>query len=58
MSTADYDIHLDRGRFDSLFLGEDETGHPFSEDLDDLEKVLAEELGEPKPRRKRKVRRT
>lgn len=54
MSIPDYDIHLDRGKFNSLFENDDESGFPFEEDMEEIERAIAEELGEPKPRRKRK----
>jgi hypothetical protein len=54
MSTPDYDIHLDRGKFDALWDSDGMSGVPFEEDLEDIERAIAEELGEPKRRRKRK----
>jgi hypothetical protein len=54
MSTPDYDIHLDRRQFDSLWESGCESGIPFEEDLEDIERAIAEELGEPKRRKKRK----
>ena len=54
MSIPDYDIHLDRGQFNSLFENDDESGFPFGEDMEEIERAIAEELGAPKPRRKRK----
>lgn len=54
MSIPDYDIHLDRGQFNSLFDDDGESGFPYGEDLDDIERAIAEELGSPKPRKKRK----
>jgi hypothetical protein len=54
MSIPDYDIHLDRGQFNSLFEMDDESGFPFEEDMEEIERAIAEELGAPKPRRKRK----
>ena len=54
MSTPDYDIHLDRGRFDALWDSDMESGVPFEEDLDDIERAIEEELG---PTRRRKKRR-
>lgn len=56
MTTADYEIHLDRGSFDSLWEG-DESAAPFYEDLDDIDKAIEETLGKPRPRRKPKARR-
>ena len=53
MSTPDYDIHLDRRQFDSLWGATDESGVPFEEDLEDIERAIEEELGAPKRRKKR-----
>ena len=53
MSTPDYDIHLDRRRFDSLWDEDGESGVPFEEDLEDIERAIEEELGAPKRRKKR-----
>lgn len=53
MSTSDYDIHLDRMQYDSLWDG-DETDSPFHEDLEEIERAIAETLGTPKRRRKPK----
>lgn len=52
MPTPDYAIHMDRDKFDSLW--DEESGFPFEEDLEDIERAIAEELGEPKRRKKRK----
>jgi hypothetical protein len=54
MSNPDYDIHLDRDQFNSLFDDDGESGFPYGEDLDDIERAIAEELGPSKPRKKRK----
>lgn len=53
MSLPDYDIHLDRNKFDLLW-NDDESGFPFQEDMEDIERAIAEELGEPKRRKKQK----
>lgn len=55
MTTSDYEIHLDRNQFDSLWQDEAE-GFPFGEDLSDIDKVIEEELGTPAKRRRRKPR--
>jgi len=52
MSSTDYAIYLDKGKFDSLF--DDDLDSPFHEDMEELERLLVEELGEPKKRKKRK----
>jgi hypothetical protein len=54
MSSPDYDIHLDRVQFNSLLEDDGESGFPYGEDLDDIERAITEELGTPKPRKKRK----
>lgn len=54
MSTSDYDIHLDRSQYDALWNG-DETDSPFHEDLEDIERAIAETLGQPKRKRRKKV---
>lgn len=55
MTTIDYEIHLDRDQFDSLWHDEAEV-FPFGEDLGDIDKVIEEELGTPAKRRRRKPR--
>lgn len=56
MSSPDYDIHLDRNKFDSLFDSDEGEMFPFGEDIDDIDRVIEEELGTPR-KRKRKPRR-
>lgn len=54
MSTSDYEIHLGRERYDSLWgQGDDESGLPFGEDNEDIDKLIAEELGRTRPRRRK-----
>lgn len=54
MTTPDYEIHIGRERFDSLWSTEESEGFPFPEDMDDIDRAIAEELGEPKRRKKRR----
>ena len=54
MSTPDYDIHLDRDRFDRMYgLEEAEEAFPFGEDMEEIERTLQEELGAPRKRRRK-----
>ncbi|MEQ6333005.1 hypothetical protein [Sphingobium sp. MK2] len=51
----DYEIHLDCDQLSSLFNPEEESERlPFWEDPEELEKMINEEVGRPR-RRRRKV---
>lgn len=52
MSASDYEIHLDRDRFNALW-GSDESeseAFPFGEDTSALDRIIEEELGPPRRR--------
>jgi hypothetical protein len=54
MASPDYEIHLDPDRYERLLdQGDGESeGFPFGEDLDDIDRAIAEELGSTRPRRR------
>lgn len=54
MSSPDYELHLDRDKFKTLFDDDNDYGHPFEEDLDDIELAITEELGASRKRKKEK----
>ena len=47
----DYEIHLDRDRFNSLWEDDSESeAHPFGEDENEIARMIEEELGPPRRR--------
>ena len=54
MSSPDYELHLDRDKFKTLFDDDNEYGCPFEEDLEDIELAITEELGVARKRKKAK----
>jgi hypothetical protein len=58
MSSPDFEIHISSDRFNSLFDTDDEIEHfPFGEDIDELDRIIEEEIGPSKRRRSRGSRR-
>jgi hypothetical protein len=58
MSASDYEIHLDRDRYSALW-GDDDSepeAFAFGEDESALERIIEEELGPPRRRRRGLVR--
>jgi hypothetical protein len=56
MSSPDYELHISSDRFNSLWdADEDAEAFPFSEDTDEIDRIIEEEIGTKpgKPRRKR-----
>ena len=57
MSTSDYHIHIDRDQYDNLWLLDEESeAFPFAEDMEDIDRMIEEEIGTPKRRRRSKKR--
>ena len=53
----DYEIHLNFEQISGLFDPDEESeGHPFYEDPDEIDRIISEEIGKPRGRRKRKQR--
>lgn len=57
MSLPDYEIHLNRNRVDSLWGSREDDAEqfPFGEDMDLIDKMIEEEIGTPRRKRKRKL---
>lgn len=56
MSLPDYELHLDRNRFNSLW-DDDESSvenFPFGEDMSIIDKIIEEEIGPSRRRRRKK----
>lgn len=57
MSLVDYEIHLTGSQYSSLWDEDEESSlPPFSEDLDEIDRIIEEEIGKTKRPRKRKNR--
>lgn len=57
MSVQDYELHISEDRFNSLWdRDEDVESFPFSEDMDELDRIIEEEIGPSKSRRRRSKR--
>lgn len=56
MSTSDYEIHIDRDQYNSLWLDEESEAFPFAEDMDDIDRMIEEEIGAPRRKRRPKKR--
>lgn len=58
MSTPDYEVHLDRHRFNRLWDRDDADSEtfPFGEDLGEIDKIIEEEIGPPRRRGRGKAR--
>lgn len=58
MSTSDYEVHMDRDSFNSLWRGDDTESEvfPFGEDMGEIDRIVEEELGSPRRRRARRNR--
>ena len=58
MSSPDFEIHISNDRFNSLFDDADEVeAFPFSEDMEELDRIIEEEMGPTKRRSRRGGRR-
>lgn len=56
MTTSDYEIHINRESFDSLWDKEDESeAFPFGEDMDLINKIINEEIGPTRRSKRKKV---
>lgn len=58
MSSPDYELHIPNDRFNSLWDSEEDCeAFPFSEDTEELDRIIEEEIGSsPRRRRRRKAR--
>lgn len=57
MSPSDYEFHLSSEQFSHIFDtedGSDAERHPFSEDMDEIDRIIEEEIGKPRRGRRRK----
>lgn len=58
MSSPDYEIHISNDRFNSLWDADEEIeAFPFSEDIDEIDRIIEEEIGPSKRRKARGGRR-
>lgn len=54
MNTPDFEVHIPRRQYDTMWEREQESDDlPFGEDVDDIDKMIADELGAPKRRRRK-----
>lgn len=57
MSSPDYELHLDRARWDSLWEDDGSEGFPFGEDDEEIARAINEEIGSGRKRKLKKRRR-
>jgi hypothetical protein len=58
MSLPDYEIHVSADRLNSLWDSpEEDESFPFGEDNEEIDRIIAEEMGAPARRSRRKPRR-
>lgn len=58
MSTSDYEVHIDRDRFDRLWRsdGSESEAFPFGEDMGEIDRIIEEEIGPSRRRRSKRDR--